>query len=168
MNGVGGSANVAAFGDTIWVAATLALTLTLLLIARADLRSFRIPDALSLPLLVAGLVLASTLPELDRQATVPVDHLIGAAAAFLLFALLGEVVYRRTGQEALGLGDAKLFGASGAWLGWQALPLVLLIASVGGLGYALIERRRTGGSAIAFGPWIAVGFLAVWLLSALR
>lgn len=166
MNWTGSFGNFAAVVDTVWLLTTLALMLTLLLITLADLRSFRIPDILSLPLIATGLVLAWVLPDLGGQATGLSDHLIGASAAFLLFAVLGEVVYRRTGQEALGLGDAKLFGAAGAWLGWQALPLVLLIASLGGLGYALIVRRNTGGSAIAFGPWIALGFLVVWLSAA--
>lgn len=147
----------------MWLLATLSLTWTLLLITLEDLRSFRVPNALSLPLMAAGLMLAWVFPYIDGQATTFSDHLIGATAAFLFFSLLGEVVFRRTGQEALGLGDAKLFGAAGAWLGWQALPMVLMIASLSGLCYALIVRSKKGSSAVAFGPWISLGFLVVWL-----
>ena len=168
MTWLGGILNSEVLTDPVWLGATLALILTLLLITLEDLHSLRIPDTLSLPLIAAGLILAWLLPDFDRRPTGLPDHLIGAAVAFLLFALLGEVIYRRTGQEALGLGDAKLFCAAGAWLGWQAMPSVLLIASFGGLGCALIVRNRTGGSAIAFGPWIALGFLVVWLSAALR
>ncbi len=168
MNWLGDAINFAFFVEPIWVLLTLVLAMILLAITVVDMRNFRIPDALSLPLIAAGLILAWLVPDFDLQATDFPDHLIGATAAFLLFALLGEGIYRRTGQEALGLGDAKLFGAAGAWLGWQALPSVLLIAAFGGLGFALIMRRRTGGSAIAFGPWITLGFLVVWLSAGLR
>lgn len=147
----------------VWLAVTAALAAILLVIAVIDLRSFRIPNALSLPLIVAGLAIAWAMPSLLPQGNRLPDHLIGAAAAFVLFAGLGEVIYRRTGQEALGLGDAKLFGAAGAWLGWQALPPVLLIASLGGLAFAVVARSRHGTSKIAFGPWIATGLLTVWL-----
>ena len=149
--------------DPLWLAVTLALTVTLLAIAIVDLRSFRIPDVLSLPLAAVGLLLAWGGSQALSPGTIFADHLIGASVAYLLFAALGEVIHRRSGLEALGLGDAKLFAAAGAWLGWQALPQVLLIASVGGLGYALIVRRRHGPQPIAFGPWIALGFLSVWL-----
>jgi len=164
----GQSAQAAVLADPAWLAVTLALTAALLIIAVVDWRSFRIPDRLSLPLVAAGLVLGWAAPGLSGQAGWFPDHLIGAAAAYLLFAALGEVVHRRTGQEALGLGDAKLFAAAGAWLGWQGLPAVLLIASLGGLGFALLARRSHGTVKIAFGPWIALGFLVVWLSAAAR
>ena len=153
--------------DPVWLGATLALALCLMTIAVVDWRSFRIPDAASLPLLAAGLALAWAVPGLAGRETDFADHLIGAAGAYLFFAALGEVIFRRTGQEALGLGDAKLFGAAGAWLGWQALPVVLLIASLTGLAFAVIQRQRAGTRRIAFGPWIALGLMGTWLLPAL-
>jgi leader peptidase (prepilin peptidase)/N-methyltransferase len=135
--------------------ATLGLLAALAAIAVIDLRSLRIPDALSLPLIAAGLVVA---PALRGGAMA--DHLIGAAAGFALFAAIGEVHFRRRGVEGLGLGDAKLFAAAGAWLGWQGLPWVLLIAALGGLAFALAAGR---GRAVAFGPWLALGIAATWL-----
>lgn len=149
--------------DPLWVSVTLALLGVLLAITVIDLRSYRIPDVLSLPLFAAGLALALLYPDLGPVGPVFADHLIGGGAGFLLFALIGVVMFRRTGQEALGLGDAKLFGAAGAWLGWQALPMVLLISSLGGLLFALVVWRKGGGRAIAFGPWIALGFFAGWV-----
>lgn len=135
--------------------ATLGLLAALAAIAVIDLRSLRIPDALSLPLVAAGLAVA---PALRGGATA--DHLIGAAAGFALFAVIGEVHFRRRGVEGLGLGDAKLFAAAGAWLGWQALPWVLLVAALGGLAFALAAGR---GRPVAFGPWLALGIAATWL-----
>ncbi len=137
---------------------TLALTLVLVAIAIIDLRTFRIPDALSLPLIPCGLAMALWLPLMPFAA-----HLIGAVAGFALFAAIGLWYYRRTGTEGLGLGDAKLFAAAGAWLGWQALPAVLLIAALGGLALALVQHRTGRHNAIAFGPWLALGFWAVWV-----
>ena len=124
----------------------------LLTLACIDLRSLRIPDMMSLPLLAVGLSLAWI-----GSLTTFADHLIGAGVGFLVLALFGEIFFRLRGREGLGLGDAKLFGAAGAWLGWQALPLVLLVAAVGGLVWALAQRQRE----IAFGPWLALGF---WLV----
>jgi leader peptidase (prepilin peptidase) / N-methyltransferase len=134
---------------------TALLTAVLATTAIIDLRTFRIPDVISLPLMLCGFVMAWFLPLLPLG-----DHLIGAAAGFGLFAIIGEVYFRNKGHEGLGLGDAKLFGAAGAWLGWQALPTVLLIASVGGLGYALLRRSARR---VAFGPWLALGFWLAWL-----
>lgn len=136
--------------------ATLVLTGLLLAIGRADLRTLRIPDALNAALILSGLALAATGPRLA-------DHVVGAAAGFGLFWAIGEVHFRGTGREGLGLGDAKLFGGAGAWLGWQALPLVLLIAAVGGLVAALVQRRRGGGAELAFAPWLALGLWAMWI-----
>jgi leader peptidase (prepilin peptidase) / N-methyltransferase len=137
---------------------TLALTLVLVVIAEIDARTRRIPDLLSLPLIGAGLIAAYRLPLLPIQ-----HHLIGAGVGFALFALVGELYFRRTGTDGLGLGDAKLFAAAGAWLGWQGLPMVLLIAALGGLAFAVVRGRTDRRAALAFGPWLALGFWAVWV-----
>ncbi len=140
--------------------ATLVLTGLLLAIGRADLRTLRIPDALNAALVLTGLALAATGPRLA-------DHVIGAVAGYALFWAIGEVHFRRTGREGLGLGDAKLFGGAGAWAGWQALPFVLLIAAVAGLVAALMQRRRGGGAELAFGPWLALGLWGMWMRAVL-
>lgn len=140
--------------------ATGVLAVLLLAITRADLRSLRIPDALNAALILTGLALAVT----GRH---PLDHVIGVVVGYALFRGIGEVHFRRTGREGLGLGDAKLFGGAGAWLGWQALPFVLLIAAVGGLAAALVQRWRGGGAELAFGPWLALGLWVMWLRAVL-
>lgn len=140
---------------TAQLLATLGLLAVLVAIAAIDLRSLRIPDALSLPLVAAGLAVAPAL-----RGTAFADHAIGAVAAFGLFALIGELHFRRRGTEGLGLGDAKLFAAGGAWLGWQALPMVLLIAALGGLAGAAVRGRDRP---LAFGPWLAAGIAVLWL-----
>ena len=123
-----------------------------------DVKTLRLPDIFTLPLIILGLGLSWVMPEPGFQ-----PRVIGAAAGFLSLALIGELYFRRTGVEGLGLGDAKLFAASGAWLGWQALPQVLLIASLTGLFYVGLFRRGKRETAIAFGPLLALGFMACWI-----
>ena len=63
-----------------------------------------------------------------------------------------------TGKEGMGYGDFKLFAALGAWLGWQALPSVILIAALSGLAYALLRSlvfRQPMREAMPFGPFLA-------------
>lgn len=122
----------------------------LLTIAVIDLKTLRIPDLLSLPLIALGLAVAAFGP-----ADVFAGKLIGAGVGYLVLAGLGAAYFRLRGQDGLGLGDAKLFAAAGAWLGWQSLPVVLALASVGGLCWALTHPQR---DQIAFGPWIALAF----------
>lgn len=102
-----------------------------------DARHFWLPDALVAPLAVAGLVLAG--PMLD---TAIQDRLIGAVAGGATLALLRHGYRRLRGREGMGEGDPKLAAAIGAWLGWQALPIVLLIASAGGIIFALVMQKR--------------------------
>jgi len=135
---------------------------TLLALALIDARDKILPDALTLPLLAAGLL--ATL-ALDGAAIG--DHAIGAIAGLTLFWAVGATFRRLRGYDGLGGGDAKLFAAAGAWLGWVALPSVLLIAAASGLAGALVMRLagRGGrrGDEVAFGPYLCVGFWLVWL-----
>ncbi len=147
-------------GWILW--ASCALGWTLLVLAAIDFRTYRLPDSLTLPLAAAGLVVAFLL---DRS--ILPDHLIGAAAGALSFAAIA-VVYRRVrGREGLGLGDAKLVGAAGAWVSWTGLPGVVLWAC--GSAFALLLARSLRGEAITpttrfpFGPHLCIGIWLVWL-----
>lgn len=131
---------------------SVAVGLWLIAIAVFDVKYLRIPDGLTLPMVAFGLGVAWFDGYSDFA-----HHLIGAGAGYLAMAGFGQAYFRLRGREGLGLGDAKLFSAAGAWLGWQALPFVLLIGSVGGLCWALITRQK---GELAFGPWLALGF---WL-----
>lgn len=139
----------------LWYLSTAVLTLWLLWLSWIDLQSFRLPDRGTLPLVALGLGLSALA---GREALLL--SLAGGAIGYGLFALIGHLHFRRRGEEGLGLGDAKLFAASGTWLGLPMLPYVLLIAALGGLAWALIARAQ---GRLAFGPWIALGFWCVWL-----
>lgn len=159
-------------GIAFWLAPPLAALLTavagwmLLALAVLDARHFWLPDALTLPLAVIGLTLGDwVLPTPFR------DRAIGAALGYgLLFALAWS--YKRLrGRDGLGLGDAKLLGAIGTWTGWQALPLVLLMASGAGLLWALIERLRgravERGTRLPLGTFLCLAVLPAWALARL-
>lgn len=133
------------------------MTFVLARLSWIDLRTFRLPDVYTLPLILAGLILATE----DKGIGLPAS-LLGCLLGFALFWAVGQYYFWRTGQEGLGLGDAKLFAASGAWLGPAALPYVLLIAALGGLVF-LRMRKNAVRREIAFGPWLALGFWLVWI-----
>ncbi|MDR3498730.1 MAG: A24 family peptidase [Parvibaculum sp.] len=106
----------------------------MLALAFIDWRHFLLPDALTLPLAAAGLVVAYLL---DRPNLV--DHLLGVAAG-CLFVMLVALIYRRfRGRDGMGQGDAKLLAAAGAWVTWEGLPSVVFVAAMSGLFVASLR-----------------------------
>lgn len=144
-----------ASGAALWLSCVLGWSL--LALALIDARAFWLPDALTLPLL--GLGLAGT-AWLDPAALG--DHAIGAVAGWAAFAGVAAGYRALRGREGLGGGDARLLGAAGAWLGWAALPAVVLGAALGGLAQA-VATRAAGGDRIAFGVWLAAAMWVLWL-----
>ncbi len=135
---------------------------TLLALAWIDLEWFILPDALTLPLLLGGLA-ATWLAEPDALA----DAALGAALGWLVFAAVAAGYRALRGRDGLGGGDAKLLAAAGAWLGWQALPEVMLLAALAALGVVgtvrLARGQTSNGGKLAFGPWLALATWLVWL-----
>jgi leader peptidase (prepilin peptidase)/N-methyltransferase len=154
------SATLVLSGWLLW--ASLALGWTLLALAAIDLRHYLLPDALTLPLIAAGLAVA-WLIEPARLG----DHALGAAAGFIGFTVIAWLYRRLREREGLGRGDAKLLGAGGAWLGWQALPSVVALAAVVALAVALagtlLGAKLGATTKIAFGPYLALAIWLVWL-----
>ena len=85
----------------------------------------------------------------------------------MVVAAIGLAYRRLRGREGIGLGDAKLFAAAGAWLSWTGLPSVLLLAAAAGLAGHLLAARLTGrrlkGRELPFGPYLARALWLVWL-----
>lgn len=132
----------------------------LLTLAVLDWRHFWLPDALTLPLAFLGFTIGLWATDVTL-----VDRAIGAAAGYgaLLAIALGYRAVR--GRDGLGLGDAKLLGALGAWLGWQALPFILLIASVTGLLVMLVTgRAKEAGARVPLGTFLALAAVPAWII----
>jgi leader peptidase (prepilin peptidase) / N-methyltransferase len=151
---------VALFGPTWQGLFVLGACLALLAMAVIDLRTQLLPDCLTLPLLWAGLLYQMLFQPLLLQSAV-----IGAMAGYLVlwgFYWLFKLV---TGKEGMGYGDFKLLAALGAWLGWQTLPLVLILsAGAGALLGILIQVAvpRLRGAPMPFGPYLAIaGWIAL-------
>jgi leader peptidase (prepilin peptidase)/N-methyltransferase len=146
-----------------WIAwAGAALGWALLTLAWIDQEHFLLPDVITVPLAVAGLAVAWFVDPASS-----LDHVIGAAAGFLLFTAVAWFYRSWRRRDGLGGGDAKLLGALGAWVGWQGLPTVVLYAAVSGLALALIlatrGRRVELGHRLPFGPHLCLGGWLVWL-----
>jgi leader peptidase (prepilin peptidase) / N-methyltransferase len=131
----------------------------LLPLALLDARHFWLPDRLNALLAVAGLLFAG--PMLGTSL---LDRWIGALAGGAVLALVAWAYRRARGAEGMGGGDPKLVAAIGAWLGWQALPPMLLLASLGGIVWALIVQRKgdraLGARRVPFGVFACTAAFA--------
>ena len=136
----------------------------LLALALIDWDTTVLPDALTLPLLWAGLVAAA------MGWTLPLAHAIwGAVAGYLSLWSVYWLFKLTTGKEGMGYGDFKLLAALGAWLGWQMIVPMLLLASVIGaaVGIAMkIAATLREGRYVPFGPFLAGAGLVVMFAGA--
>jgi prepilin signal peptidase PulO-like enzyme (type II secretory pathway) len=141
------------------------LTTILAWAAMIDIDRMILPDLLTLPLLLAGLVQAALAPAPGVMSSVA-----GAAVGYAAFTCVGQLFSRLLGRPALGQGDAKLLAAGGAWLGWDFLPYVMLIASSSALlsvgATAIWSGKQLNEGRIAFGPFVAIAIATGWGLAA--
>ena len=132
----------------------------LLLLALLDGEHHWLPSALTLPLLVAGLAACAWLDPAQLG-----TNALGAAAGWAALAAVAAAYRHLRHRDGLGGGDVKLFAASGAWLGWDRLPLVLLGAALTALLAVLVWRRHlTATDRLPFGVFLAAATWAVYLL----
>ena len=153
-------ATVSVSGSLLW--ASCLLGWTLLTLAVTDFKYFLLPDFLTLPLIVAGL-LATWI--FDPSALLM--HGLGAAFGFALVVAIRFVYWTLRHREGMGLGDAKLLAAAGAWVSFEGIASVVLIGALAGLVFALLASLRKGSIAltdrIPFGAFLALGTWIVWL-----
>jgi len=121
-----------------------------------------LPDDITLPLMWLGLLFNLTWGFVDLRSAV-----LGAVAGYLLLWSVFWVFKLITGKEGMGYGDFKLLAAIGAWLGWQVLPLVIVLSAAVGtiVGIAgIVLQGRDKGAKLPFGPYLAAaGFIAlIW------
>ena len=150
------------FGFSAQALAALLLTWALIALAFIDLDCQLLPDNITLPFLWLGLLISLFVIFVPLQASV-----IGAISGYLSLWIIFQLFKLATGKEGMGFGDFKLYALLGAWLGWQMLPLVILLASAVGavLGLAtIIFRGADKNQPIPFGPFLcSAGWIAlIW------
>lgn len=150
------------FGPNLQGLTALILTAFLIAATGIDIDHQLLPDNFTLPLMWLGILLAIQSVHVDLQSSV-----IGAAAGYLALWTVFHVFRILTGKEGMGYGDFKLLAALGAWMGWQMLPLIILLSSVVGalvglvlMGTGKLQRDKP----MPFGPFIAAaGWIAlIW------
>lgn len=149
------------FGPGWATAGALFFTWCMIALTFIDFDTQLLPDAITLPLLWAGLLLNLGAVFTDLNSAV-----IGAIAGYLSLWSVYWLFKLATGKEGMGFGDFKLLAAIGAWLGWQILPLTILLSSLVGavVGIVLILAARHGRNVpIPFGPYLAAaGVIALF------
>jgi leader peptidase (prepilin peptidase)/N-methyltransferase len=130
------------------------LILILAYLAYVDLRTFRLPDVITIPLILAGLCFNSFS---SLRFITPQESVFGGLLGYLLLWLLNRLYRYIKKQDGIGMGDAKLLSALGVWLGWVALPSILFLASISGIIGCMIWHKlnkQNHGSAFPLGPFL--------------
>lgn len=146
------------YGYTYTTLFAWAFTFALIALTFIDFDTQLLPDDITLPLLWLGLLFNLNDGFVDLKSAV-----IGAVIGYLILWSVYWLFKIVTGKEGMGYGDFKLLAAIGAWFGWQLIPAVILLSSVLGavIGIGLIVfRGKEGGTAIPFGPFLALGGIA--------
>ncbi|MEW6693956.1 Type 4 prepilin-like protein leader peptide-processing enzyme [Tepidimonas thermarum] len=155
------------YGASAATVAWWAFAATVLALAFIDWDTTLLPDDLTLPLVWGGLVAAA----LGWTGVALPDALWGAVAGYTSLWSVYWAFKLLTGKEGMGYGDFKLLAALGAWLGWQALiPVVLVASALGALVGLAMKAADTlrEGRYVPFGPFLAFGGLLVWALGPQR
>jgi len=149
------------FGPTPQALGALIVLWALIALTAIDLDTQLLPDSITLPLLWIGLALNLAGTYVDISSAV-----IGAMVGYLTLWSVFWLFKLATGKEGMGYGDFKLLAALGAWLGWQMLPVIILLSSIVGavVGISLIVFSRHGrNTPIPFGPYLAAaGIIALF------
>jgi prepilin signal peptidase PulO-like enzyme (type II secretory pathway) len=140
---------------SIWIIKSL-LILALLYLAYIDWRTFRLPNAITFPLIFLGITFNAAS---DMRLTSPSSACVGAFLGYTSIWVLNTGYRLLKNRNGIGMGDAKLLAALGAWLGWGTLPSILLIASTTGIVGGIIWLQWRGHQlqqAFPFGPFLAI------------
>jgi leader peptidase (prepilin peptidase)/N-methyltransferase len=146
---------VARYGWTAEAFIAFVFSCTLLCLAWIDWQTQILPDMLTLPLVWLGLIAA------ERQwiGTALNDAVWGGVVGYLSLYGINAMFRVVKGQAGMGHGDFKMLAALGAWWGWQALPFLVLFASLCGIVHAVLGVKffsHQAGEPLAFGPWLAL------------
>lgn len=153
--------------DGGWTVAAALFGWILLFGALVDIRTFLLPDVVTLGLIPAGLAISYLSGGMDAVWLKSLAALIGFAS----LAIISETYKRLRGREGLGLGDAKLLAAGGAWAGPFALPWIVMLGAGATLFIVVIGhilgRKATADTAVPLGPGLAAGCYLAYCLPAL-
>lgn len=148
------------FGYGLALLFALLLTWSLIALSFIDIDHQLLPDSITLPMLWLGLALSLISLYADSH-----DSIVGALAGYLSLWSVYQLFKLLTGKEGMGYGDFKLLAMLGAWMGWQMLPVIILLSSVVGavIGVSMIVfRQHEASRPIPFGPYLAAaGWLAL-------
>lgn len=142
------------YGVSIETLLLLILTWGLVCLTLIDFDHMLLPDQIVMPLLWLGLLV-----NINGMFVPLNDAVVGAAVGYMSLFSVFWVFKLLTGKEGMGHGDFKLFALFGAWVGWQLLPILILMASVVGaiIGISLmLFKNHTREQAIPFGPYLAI------------
>lgn len=147
------------FGTSIQSGLALLFLWYLIALSGIDYHTKLLPDRLLTPLTIVGLI-ANT----QNIFTTPSLAIWGLVVGFLLFWGVNTLFKTIMDKDGMGLGDAKLLGAIGAWLGVFYLPMIVFIAALLGVMAGLINKYQQGEEAFAFGPYLAMAglFSLLW------
>lgn len=149
------------FGPSGTYALAMVYVSCLVVVSLIDLKHQIIPDVISLPGILVGIIASFTPWGLVSW----MDAALGAAGGGGFLLAVAWIFQRLTGKEGMGLGDVKLLAMIGAWMGWQALPFIILLSSLTGIligGAALLLTKRGLRVRIPFGPFLSLGALLVF------
>jgi len=129
------------------------LTYALIALSTIDYRTTLLPDSITLPFLWLGLLV-----NINGTFTDLTSAVVGAMAGYLSLWSVYWGFKLLTGKDGMGFGDFKLLGLLGAWLGWQMLPIIIILSSLAGaiIGLSLIALGRDKDHPIPFGPYLAI------------
>ncbi len=148
------------FGIQLKTAAILVASWSLLTLAFIDWENGLLPDHITLPLLWLGLIV-----NLDSGITTLHSAVMGAVTGYGLLWIIYWLFRILTKKEGLGYGDLKLLSAIGAWIGWQILPITILVAASSGLIFAIVKlskKQLSKTEGIPFGPFLALsGWISI-------
>ena len=148
------------FGWSALLVPRLVFACAMVVLFAIDLEHQLLPNAITLPGIVVGLIASAVLPPGI------VDALIGAAIGGGVLWLIGEAYFRYSGQEGMGGGDVKMLAMIGAFLGWKLVLVTLVLSSVAGslIGLSVIVLRKGGMKyALPYGTFLALGALVASL-----
>jgi leader peptidase (prepilin peptidase)/N-methyltransferase len=142
------------FGFSMFTCFALILTWSLVALTMIDIDHMLLPDQITLPLLWLGLCASLSTGSIPLE-----DAVVGAITGYGSLYAIFWVFKLATGKEAMGYGDFKLLAVLGAWVGWQLLPLLIIIASLISLIVAIFLmgfKNHTKDQPMPFGPYLAI------------